>query len=487
MGLVNSMTKAEKRIFQMNMKVYEKNKDYQLLYQILLKKQPDATSIRIQFKSLQPKGNFEICCHHLYKLLIRSLIDQETAKEIETRLLSQYRECKILFQRALFDDCFKLISQSIQMALQHEKYTIATLFYRFELQSLNQLEFKGCSEDELIRKQGNLEAASRHQRSIDNHYSLYNLIRHRQYHQGPTRNEAEKTRLNDLAFNELQANYGQAKNSFESQKIHLLFQSSYFLMTANPRSSLKNYYELNALFEKCAIQRSGSQEDYLSHIEGTLHNLRIFDQFAEMPYFIEKARQTAVEFPGTAIRAQFLTFLYESFIFTDHRQFTEALTHLEKQGDKIGQIQASLALSSLAELQLQLGMIYFKNKNYRQASRELNRILQHGKILQQQAVYPAIRLLMVMIRFDRGDFDFLHYEIRSIEREFSNLNTTRQTEGMILKMIRQINNSSSKEKQKKIIQKQLNELKVLIQNPNEKLRIQTLDLIGWLNEIQPKE
>ncbi len=481
--LVNSMNKAEKRLFQLTMRGYEKEKDYQFLYQLLQQKQAEPEKVRNQFNTQRPRANFDICCHHLYKQLMRSLIEQETEKDIENHLLKQYRECKILFQRALYDDCFKLIEQASAVSLQYEKYQLHTLFSRLELQSLNQLEFKGCSENELIRKQGKLETASRNQRAIDNHYALYNLIRHRQYCQGPTRNNEEKGKLNDLAFNELQANFGQTKDSFESQKIHLLFQSSYFLMTANPRSSLKTYFELNELFEQNPTHRAASSDHYLSHIQGILHNLRIFEQYNEMPYFIEKAKNIASEFPGTSVRALFLAWLYESFLLTDRHLYYEAFEQTEKSTESIVVFQSNLSLSSLSELQLQLALVFYKNKKYRQASRELNRILQHGKILQQQAVYPTLRLLMVMIRFDSGDRELLAYEIRSLEREFAQSHSSRQTERSMLKLIRQTS-STTEEKREKIIQKQIQFLEVLAQNSNEKLRIQALDLLGWLNSLK---
>ncbi len=97
--LVNSMTKAEKRFLQLNIKMHHTNKNYQVLYKLLQSPKSNFQTIKQSFKKQLPDANFDINCHHLYKLIIKNLIAFESEKDVENLLLKNFQECKILFNR----------------------------------------------------------------------------------------------------------------------------------------------------------------------------------------------------------------------------------------------------------------------------------------------------------------------------------------------------------------------------------------------------
>ena len=482
--LVNSMTKAEKRFLQLNIKMYSQNKDYQVLYRLLQAPGAKGETVKKDFRTQLPEANFDVCCHHLYKLITRNLIIFEAEKDAENLLLRNLQECKLLFSRGIYPACFKLLEKSKKFSLEHEKFSIYCLFARLELQFLNQLGFQDLSEEALVKKQSKLESVSRQQRAIDNHYSLYNLIRHRQFHQGPTRTEQEKEKLNDLAFNELQANVGQVKDSFEAKKIHLLFQSSYFMMTANPRSSLKTYFELNELFEQNKKLWTSPPVYYLDHLYGILQNLRIFGQFEAMPYFFERAREVANNDPSAGDLVNHLVFMFESYSLTGQSKYAEALAHLESSKETVQKFQSSLSLVSNSELVLQMALVRYKNRQLREAMGELRPLLNLGKSVHQVAAYPSIRLFMAMIRFDLKDFEFLTYEIRSFERELKNLPGSKRSEQLVLSLMKKLLYLNDPNKASQLTADCILQLEELMKNPNENLRIRSLDLIGWLKSME---
>ena len=252
------------------------------------------------------------------------------------------------------------------------------------------------------------------------------------------------------------------------------------MMMGNPRSSLKVYYELNDLFESNKQLWASPPVFYLYHIQGILHNLRIFGQLDEMPYFIERAREIIKSDNSAGNLVNYLVFLFESFILTDQNQYSKALIHLDKSKNMISDIQANLPLASYAELVLQTAFVRYKNKQFREATKELRSIINLGKPMHQLAVYPSIRLLMAMIRFDLRDFEFLSYEIRSLERELKQLPGQKRSERLILELIKKLVNTNNQKKQVQLLKESILDLEELIKNPNENLRIKSLDMIGWL-------
>lgn len=478
--LINSMDSADKRYFGLHSKVYGSKKDYQLLYQIIQKTAHDADSVKAEFRKLRPKASFEITCNHLYQTLLDNLSSKDTDTEIEFQVLKAYQQARFLNKRNLFDEGLQLIRKFKDVALNYELFSPFLLLAKLEIRICNQLEFDRVDEDALIRKQAKIESVSRQQRAIENHTGLYNLISLRQIKQGPVRNEDEKTKLNDLAFNELQAISGQSKNSFEAQKLHLLFQSAYFMKMANPKSSLKVYYELNELFENNRKLWGNPPYFYLNHIRGILNNLRWFGNYAEMPYFIEKLKNMLHDFPSAKNNIRPLIFIFESLILTDQKLYTEALSHLNQSYKEMEELLPVLTFATQAEVALQAAVVYFWNASYRQAMKVIRPVLNVGKPFSQLPQTKPIRFINILICCEQKDNDFLESEIRSFERELRKRGKPLKSEEIILKSVHMI----VKEPDLKIRNKKLQRLKENLQelrnNPFERQLLNAFDFISWM-------
>jgi hypothetical protein len=478
--LVNSMDSADKRYFGLHSQIYDGTKDYLLLYQIILKPNLDADLVKAEFKRLKPKASFEITCNHLYQTLLDKLSARDIDTEIEFEVLKIYQQARFLFKRNLCTESLQLIGKGKKTALEYELFSHFLLLAKLEIRIYNQLEFDQMDEDELVRKQAKIESISRQQRAIENHTGLYNLISLRQIKQGPVRNEEEKTKLNDLAFNELQAVSGQSKNSFEAQKLHLLFQSAYFMKTGNPKSSLKVYYELNELFEQNRKLWGNPPFFYINHIRGILNNLRWFGNYAEMPYFIDKLRKLAIEFPSAQTSINPLIFIFESLILTDQKLYTEAQNHLNRELIWISERMTSLTFATQAEISLQTAVVCFWNKNYKLALKTIRPILNAGKPFSQLPQTKSVRFLNILIHSELDDHDYLESEIRSVERDLKKRGKLLKSEEIILKSVLQILNETDIKKRCKKLQKQKEMLLTLKNNPFERQLLNSFDYVAWL-------
>ena len=480
--LINSMDSSDKRYFGLHCQIYEGEKDYQLLYQIIQKSTFDADTVKNEFKKQRPQTSFEIICNHLYQVLLEKLSTKDTETEIEFQVLKAYQQARFLFKRNLCDESQQLIKKFKPIALEYELFSHFMLLAKLEIRIYNQLEFDQIDEDTLVKKQSKIESISRQQRAIENHTGLYNLISLRQIKQGQVRNEAEKTKLNDLAFNELQAISGQSKDSFEAQKLHLLFQSAYFMKTANPKSSLKVYRELNELFENNRKLWGNPPYFYLNHIRGILNNLRWFGHYNEMPYFIDRLKNLQTEHPSAVTTIQPLIFIFESLMLTDQHLFQEALNHLVKTRNDPSEKQINLTFATHSEIVLQTATVYFWNKDYRQALKILRPVLNVGKPFSQLTQTKSVRFLNILIHTELHDFEYLESEIRSFERDQKMRNKLFQSEKIILKSIRLIANKNDQIKYRKELQKQKDLLIKLKDNPFERQLLNSFDFIYWLEK-----
>ena len=479
--LVNSMNSAEKRYFGLHSQMYQGEKDYQLLYQIIQKTTFNAEGVKDEFAKLKPGSSFEITCTHLYQTLLDKLAGKDTETEIEFQVMKAYQQARFLNKRNLFEESLQLIKKYKTIALEYELFSQFLLLAKLEIRIHNQLGFDQINEDELVKKQAKIESVSRQQRAIENHTGLYNLISIRQIKQGPVRNEDEKTKLNDLAFNELQAISGQNKDSFEAQKLHLLFQSAYFMKTANPKSSLKVYNELNELFENNRKLWGNPPFFYINHIQGILNNLRWFANYAEMPYFINKLKNLLTEFPSAQNNIRPLIFIFESLILTDQKLYAEALVHLNKELDEIKALTTNLTFATQAEISMQTAVVYFWNCNFKLALKTIRPILNAGKPFSQLPQTKPIRFLNILVHCELKDDDFLESEIRSVERELKKRGKLLKSEEIILKVITLLTYESDKQKLNKKLQEQKESLIALKSNPFERQLLNSFNYIQWID------
>jgi hypothetical protein len=481
--LINSMDSTEKRYFGLQTKMYEGEKDYQLLFHIIQKTSLNTKVVKTEFKKLRPNTSFDIICNHLYYILLDKLSAKDTENEIEFQVLKAYQRARFLLKRNLFEECFQVIKKYKSIALEYELFSHFLLLAKLEIKTYNQLEFNGLDEDSLIKKQAKIESVSRQQRAIENHTGLYNLITIRQIKQGLVRNEAEKEKLNDLAFNELQANSGQSKDSFEAKKLHLLFQSAYFMKTANPKSSLKVYYELNDLFENNRKLWGNPPFLYFNHLRGILNNLRWFGHYNEMPYFIEKMKNLVTEYPSTKSNIQYQIFIFESLILTDQHHFEESLNHLTRFETEFSDSTVNLQFVSHTGIALQIATVYFWNKEYKKALKTIRPLLNAGKPFNQLPQTKSMRFINILIHFKLNDSDYLESEIRSFERDLNKKNVLFKTEEIILKGIKQYNKETDPIKKKNGLLLQKDKLIILKEDPYENQLLKTFDFIYWLEQM----
>lgn len=143
-------------------------------------------------------------------------------------------------------------------------------------------------------------------------------------------------------------------------------------------------------------------------------------------------------------------------------------------------MKAGLSVASYAELQLQSAFVCYKNGLFREAIKELAPLMNLGRTMAQLPSYNAVRLLMVMIRYDMGDFEYLSYEIRSFERDLKNKSGLRKSEALMLKTIKKLLLTNGPSKRRATIESCQQELSILKRNANEWLYMVSLDMDGWL-------
>lgn len=479
--LIHSLSGPEKRFFRLQCKMQEGNKEYELLFRIIdTHKSTDIIALKQEFRKRSPKGSWENTCIYLGRMLIDCLVKAKKEKDVFFDLMHQMQEIRILNERSLEQQAIKQAKKVQQKAAQYQLHWIEYYCHRYELQYYSDNNFAGITDDALVKMQMKGKDILRNLNHIHDHYSLYELLHYRLMHTGRVVSEEDKKRLNDLMLSEMALVAGRTK-SFASKKLHLLFQSFFFTVVGDYHSALKSFYHLNELMEKNESFLDNPPLDYLSALTGILDSLHMLNNHSEAPYYLDKIRKL-----DQGIYPEYFRYLVRKVHAT--RQITWLLhagkTEEAKQlADGIAKdVFESYILvdeEKQCELYFYCSLACFRLGNWKKAHLFIREIMNQMKLPGYLPVSKAIRLLNIIIYFQKGEMLHLEYEIRAYKRYFRQLGLLR-SEKLVFRIIANVSAHRSSallaREQKNI----LKELDLLVKDRYEQQLLKYIDVRRWV-------
>ena len=291
----------------------------------LLEKNTDFKTAKKLFLKTKPSSSYEATSKYLYKVITDCLIHVRANQEKTTRLVMSLLKANVLFEKSMPHEGFKQLEKMQADAEKNEEYFILLWACRMEMYYLANFNFDNISEKELVHKQMRIDELLKYSKNIHQHTSLYELLRHRLLFKGAARTRKQKEELNDLVFSELNLVAKSPPETIETQKIHLLFQSHYFITINDHRSALKAFYELNNLLEENEYLWSDAPMDYLSTLEGILESLRTIRKYDEMDFFLNKLRNLQGRSVYLDVMVHGVSFTYRLISLLDQGEFDKAI------------------------------------------------------------------------------------------------------------------------------------------------------------------
>jgi len=473
--LVQSLTQSEKRNFKLITGLQEGNKAYKTLYDLMIKYSGAEKSVLQEFSEKLPGTDINSTINYLYSVIIRSLLILNQRAAIDEQLLTGIQEARILFRKGLINEGFSVLAKLRKLALSNEKNAYCLIIDKLELHYHNRFQYQNVNENELLKIQSRLRKNLNYELNLTDHSSLYELLNYRYINQGSARSQRDKEKLNDLVMTEMNLAGNQRFQSFDLKKNHLLFQSVYFMMTGDNKSSLQTFYELNSLFEEYRQLWSDAPIYYIHHLRGILNNLHTTGQFAAMDFFIAKLGETGGGSPMALLHQT--TYVANLKKFLGLKRYAEAADYIDSQKDFLGKLQ-QLTQVNRAETILYTAITYYYNKQIRQAAKLLRSVIHLGNLPNKQLL-RVLRLINLIVHFELHDFDYLISEVRSLEREMK-LNTSNYpTETVLLKLFKKYPQAMSKSARKKLFEASAAELQELKDDPFERQLFMTFDFADW--------
>lgn len=479
--LINSLSKSERKKITSTLDSTKTETDYFTLYKSIDSNQNNSESAIISnFKKKRPNASLNTAVSYLFDTILTLLKDLKSNNDIYFLLLNKLMYVRILFEKSIYQECFQLLAKVQEEAFKFENYPILLIAQKMELDYLLILDFLSLKEHDLLSKQHKVNETIKIIRKINEHASLYELLKHRTLHKGMVRSDKHKQEFNDLIVSEMSIISSFGLENFEIQKNHKLFQSNYLINVGDYKSALTSFYELNNIFEQNKHLLSSPPIYYLTTIEGILDSLRTIKNYEGLKYFNSQLENLETNSDHFRIQVQCVIFLNTLFPLLDTGKFIEAKELINNHKENLYDKANLLIQAKQAQLSLYTAITYLGVNDFTKAKKTLSQIITSGKNNYSPALFRTIRLVNYLILYELNDFDFIAFESRSIKREIQNKEKTYRIELLILSNFNKpINNLDKTERNKLWLKLEPK----LLEFQNDKFELQllkTFDFTAWI-------
>lgn len=439
---------------------------------------PDV--VQLEYEKICKDTSFETSVIYLHKHLLNSILELRKYQDPNFLLFDNISKARILFEKSLYKECFKLLKKTKNLALKHENHYAFLISSRLELDYLLSLNYPEIDEKSLLTKQFKLNNSLLIIQKTTQLSSLLELLKHRITYIGNARTELQKNKLNDLVMSEMSIMNSLTKENVEMNKLHQLFQANYLIDVGDFKSAQRCFFELNSLMEANRDLWSNPPIYYLFTIEGILDTLRSQKKYQAMSYFIEQLKKLQGPYQYFNLRIECTIFLYELIPMLDNGDFLSCLEKMNASTKNLLKNEHLLSISQNAELKLHISLIYFGLREFKKAQKILNKIIFASKDYTQLPLYRTIRLVNLMILYELKDFDFIKYESRTLIREIQIAKNNYTIERELIKFVNKNNLPYLHSKRLKLWEEKEEKFKLIAEDIYEKQTLKYFNFLIWM-------
>ncbi len=487
--LVKSLSKSEKRFFKLMSSLQSGEKNYIKLFDAIEKQNEyDEEEIKNIFKGETFIRHLPSEKNHLYKLVLKSLRLFYAENSVSAILAENIQSIEILYNKALYSECGKLVHKAKRIAASHERF-----YYLFELikweKMLLEEEFQSGKFDHDLNKLITEEQqVIKKLRNLAEYQILYSKINYVFRQGGYVRNDREREIVDEIQSHELI----KGKNTALSKRAAATcyYVKGLCSITANEvEDSFENFSKVVRIFEENPNLIQDIPKQYIKSLGNLFYYHIECGDYEKLSELIEKMRslegQDGFNRIDIKLRIFISTNYFEMLAYERQGKFDQALAKIEpvKQqlvayGDKVTKEDEVLFEHLFAN-------IFFGAQQYRDALRQLNNVLNDNETNLRQDIYSFSKLFNLVIHYELNNYDLLDYLVKSTERFYNKRKKAAdhgyEFEVIFLKSFKKlVKTNRNLSRSADVFKEMLVDLKLLLADQNERVALEYFDYLSWV-------
>lgn len=482
--LIKSLTKSEKRFFKLHSSLQSGDKNYLRIFDAIDKQKVyDEEAIKKVFaretfiKHLPSEKN------HLYKLILKALRAFHAESSVSGILKQEIKNIEILYQKALYVECNKLLHRAKRIAKDNERF-----YYWFELLNWEKMLLEEAYESGEFTK--DLDALIEEERDVIEklrnlaaYHILYSKINYVFRSGGYVRTDEEHAMVEEISEHPLI----KGKNTALSRRAATIcFYTQGFCHWAKRdwATSMEKFQRVRQILDDQPLIKADLPKRYIKALHYIINaQIELFDlknARANIKYMRELPAQAG--FSGQNIDAQIFvaSFISELRLLDRAGEHAKAvalsptvLAGMEQLGDRLHKEHE-------LEFYYTLACVHFGAGEMNKALFWLNKVLNDNEPTLRQDIFSYARLFNLVVHYELGNYDLLEYIVRSTQRFLSKRHRADGMETVLMEHIKKLARTTEPSAKRELFRSMQARFQPLLKDPNESLVLKYFDVTAWV-------
>jgi len=483
--LIKSLSKSEKRFFKLSSSLQSGDKNYIKIFDYIDKQEEyDEELLKVHFKKERFIAHLSSEKNHLYKLILKSLRMFYGEQSLNSVLQQEIKNVEILYQKALFSECSKIIKKSKKIAADHEKFFFWIDLLSWEKRLIEEAYEEGDfgqDLDELIVEEERVIAKLR---NYAEYYVLYSKINYVFRSGGFSKNDTEKDIVDSIADNYLI----KEKNTAISSRATFICYYIKGLCAATNRdyeNAMHFFKHVIQIIDKAPKLKSDLAKHYLLSHAHLIHCHIDSNNFSAAQELIVRL-SSHLENPGfqsmdVQVRVFSIQSTYQMMLYNNQSFFRKTLSYIESSNEQFDFFSEKLSKEHRIIYIYHKAYAHFGCGEFKQAMKVLNELINDNETMLRQDYYSFARVLNMFIHYELDNQSLLSYHINSTKRYLSKSDRNYIIESYLLESIQKLNKCESKKECNELLISMKNDFDNMMTNRREKVVLDYFDLGLWLN------
>lgn len=483
--LIKSLSGQEKRyfkIFASRHTIGEKNNYLKLFDAIDKQEEYDEEAIRLFFKKDKFIRQLFVVKSYLYEMILKSQDAYYAGSSIQIQLRHLVHYIEILYNKALYDQCLRMIEKAEKLAVKHEIFLTQLEIINWKLKVRGTTLFQKTLDEDLSlfqqeRKTITQKISNYHQYQFLNTKLFSKAVKKGWFPRSPEEIIQEyEPIISDSVF--------ESPEKAISLQAKILFHntiSAYYHLKGDHKKSYFHSKEAEKIFLENTLLIENNQEDYLSCLSNLIFTSMFLGNYEESFRHINVLKKLTP--PSKALQAKIIisAYLPELISYNINGYVDAGLKLIPEIENKLRSFQNILPRRDVLYIQYNFSCLYFKANEFKKSAQWVFQILNESETGFLPDLHAKTKILNLMIQTEMNNTDLLPYIIRSTYRFLLKQQRLYGFEKLIIGFIRRLPDVSANEL-KYQYGKLKSDLEELGKNPYEKKAMEHLGFSQWVEK-----
>lgn len=481
--LIKSLSKSEKRFFKLHSALQSGDKNYLRIFDAVdHQKAYDEEALKKVFAKETFIRHLPSEKNHLYKLILKALRSYHSESSVSGILKQEIKNIEILYQKALYVECNKLLHRAKRIAKENERF-----YYWFELLNWEKMLLEEAYESGEFTK--DLDALIEEERDVIEklrnlaaYHILYSKINYVFRSGGYVRTDEEHAMVEEISEHPLI----KGKNTALSRRAATIcFYTQGFCQWAKRdwRTSLEKFQRVVQILDSDPAIKADLPKRYIRAVHYIINAEIELRDLESAKKNIERMRALTGEpgFTGFNIDTQVFvaSYICELRLLDRGGEHVKAveladevIAGMERLGDRLHK-------ENELEFCFALACVYFGAGKMNKALFWLNKVLNENEPTLRQDIFMYARVFNLVVHYELGNYDLLEYISRSTQRFLNKKHRAHAVETLLIESIKKLARTTEPTLRKELFASFHKQLIELVKDPGESMVLKYFDLLSW--------